>query len=524
MISLRRFLLVVGCSLPMLLLTTWLASTYSGARSQQWQTGYETTPAESSPSPTTYLPVDSRNNDHHQNGVQSPKTQQSEQGPSSSLFVEQSKLNEVDCLALCDAMTEALQQGRVLDARYLALQVQNQYPQCEKTISEQYTQHSDAFLETGPPSGPLSRVAMDGRRSNENHYFAPRDDSQCWNPAQDDEFDLEDASSIVLDRWDICCSQVAKKSSVKSVDPEKECYHFNPQTMQRSRLCCCLYQGSLSHLRLPALQELSLNVRLKTSNTDTFEISIAQEGFLRKYDPAGVLWPTAYLLSMCIAFPDYCGIPELLEASRSHTSPVVSVELGAGVGLPSIAISRLLQQNGLLDQQDATPSSGRMRRVLATDRALHALALTTLNSQEAGVHVVVAHIQDHSNLTQLAEMKHSTLLAGGDEPNDDGKGYGIVLGSSLQSLFDFKTRDPRHKLWEVLDTLLDKSNTNAIAVLAHVVGAVIPSSPPSTGDFERIRKISGSHFGMMTRSGDDSDFEISVYRRRISSAAPTGEL
>ena len=420
------------------------------------------------------------------------------------------------CLELCKPMTVALDDARMDDARGMALLIQNQHPECETIISKQYTKFADDFLEEGPPRGPLTWINMHNlHHLNENNEKAPRppkDDPKCWNPLNDNDRDLEDASTIVLDKWDLCCSQIAKKKETSSEfsgidggsdnDHKDGCYGLIPETMRRNPLCCGLSPGTLSHLRLPALQELAVNVRLATSDTDAYDIVVQQDGFLRKFDPAGVLWPTAYLLSMCLADPEKCEIPELLEAARTHKGPVVSVELGAGVGLPSIVLGRLLKKRGLLKK----------KRILATDRALHALHLTMLNSQAADVSVMVAHIQNHANVSQLIELKRDTHAIGGIGTRHD-KGYAIVLGSSLQSLFDYTTRDVRHKLWPVLDELLDKSNPNAIAVLAHVVGGVTPPYPPEESVFERIRMITGNHFGMKTRNGDDSDFAISVYRR-----------
>ena len=448
-----------------------------------------------------------------------------EELPDNSLFDDKDDSSASDnmdhCLGPCKAMTIALDDARMDDARGMALLIQNQLPECEKVISEQYTKFANDFLEEGPPTGPLTWINMHNlHHLNENKEKAPRppkDDPQCWNPLNDNGVDLEDASTIVLDKWDLCCSQIAKKKETKSkfsgIDGgsdrkrKDECYQLDPETMQRHHLCCGLSPGTLSHLRLPALQELAVNVRLATSDTDSYDIVVQQDGFLRKFDPAAVLWPTAYLLSMCLANPEKCEIPELLEAARTHKGPVVSIELGAGVGLPSIVLGRLLKERGLLKN----------KQVLATDRALHALHLTMLNSQATEVSVMVAHIQNHGNVSQLIELKRDTHAIGGIGTRHD-KGYSILLGSSLQTLFDYTTRDVRHKLWSVLDELLDKSNPNAIAVLAHVVGGVTPPFPPEEGIFERIRMISGNHFGMKTRNGGDSDFAISVFRRVPSTA------
>jgi hypothetical protein len=109
-----------------------------------------------------------------------------------------------------------------------------------------------------------------------------------------------------------------------------------------------------------------------------------------------------------------------------------------------------------------------------------------------------------------------------------GKDAALSWDHRCSLFFDYQTHDPHHALWSVLDTLLDESKPNAIAILAHAVDAVTPPPPQSllprisrsstTAStsvlFECIHRISGYHFDMRTRSGDDSDFEISIYRRR----------
>jgi len=512
-----------------------------------------------------------------------------------------------------------LQRGRFIAAKIAALQLQNEHPECERSIAKWYTEQVDdayyyydysnvsddnnknATKNTTTSnnitrnnsstatrtttrtttaralSSILARVNDELDNSDTTRekiqvsiLSAPMDAVDCWNPAIPDDnndnnnsnnVDLENASNIVLKYWDLCCSQLSRKpkpasttsfSSLSSLslsssssssssyldDDEKECFRVHKSntttttTTKWTRMCCGLYQESLAHLRLPALQELSLNVRLQgppsldvaancnASNESIIllpqlRLQVHQDGFLRKYDPAGVLWPTAYLLSLCLIDVVQCGIlevKELIHQSQpflSSSPRVSSVELGAGVGLPSLVMSYLFQQEQQQQQQQQVGDTTVQTRVLATDRALHGLVLTHLNSRINKLPVQVAYVEDHSNVTQLVELKNQY---------NGGTGFSIVLGSSLQSLFDYKSRDPRHKLWAILDTLLEDSNPNAIVILSHVVGAVIPPSPVSESVFERVHSISGNEFGMRTRSGDDSDFEISVYRRRRKEA------
>lgn len=390
-----------------------------------------------------------------------------------SSFLEEPSKEDCDHLRDMPNMVNDLDRGRFPQARRLALQIQEEYPLCQSSLAKLYVQHADAFLAT---KDSLSRLDFADPRPN------LVDSATCWNPYRDDDksCNLEEAANIVLDKWDLCCSRVASTQN----DPESDQKIQEECEKDGHRLCCDFYQGSLSYLRLPALQETT--VHLKLDRDQLLGIILQQDGFLRKFDPAGVLWPTGYLLSICLADPSHCGIPELFMAAESHSDDHAAIELGAGIGAPSIVLSKLLQERGL------------EARVLATDRALHALALTATNSHAAGASVLVKQLEDHSDLAQLEKL---------------GGGYAIVLGSSLQSLFDWNTRDPNHTLWEVLDKLLDKENPQAIAILAHINGAVVP--PKEEGaSFELVRTISGNHLGMWTRSGDDSDFAISIYRRK----------
>jgi hypothetical protein len=454
-----------------------------------------------------------------------------------SIFHNGVVLDDTDSLTLLQysLVTTSIQKGRLLSARNAALQLQKARPECEQSISKIYKQHVDAYLSTNYNDFHdvvLSKIDEELQATITSSLLeelirrSPKMDAiGCWNPADDDtNMDLVNASMIVLEKWDSCCSQIVA-AAVPHQQQQEECFHVHPQTMKRARLCCDFYQESLSQLRLPALQEVSLNFRLRAPDY-VLLLQVHQDGFLRKFDPSAVLWPTAYLLSLCISHPSNCGISEILDsairggsqdAPSSSSTVVVSVELGAGVGLPSLALSHLLRHQ----PQQQTGVEIPVRQVLATDRALHALVLTHLNSQLAGLPVLVAHVADHSNLTQLIDLKQN------NERFNNGTGFSIVLGSSLQSLFDYETHDPHHSLWSVLDTLLAESNPDAIAILAHAVNAVTPPRAPpplptsiSTRTasknvlFECIHRVSGNHFNMKTRSGDDSDFEISIYRRR----------
>ena len=231
---------------------------------------------------------------------------------------------------------------------------------------------------------------------------------------------------------------------------------------------------------------------------ETYDLE--QDGFLRRFDAASVLWPSGYLLGLCVAAPSVCGVPELYEAAASAPSSksgLIAIELGAGVGLPSIAFARTLDR---VDDGERKGNKREAPRVIATDIAPQALALTKSNALAANASVATA-LLDHYNETALADYFRST--------HHQGSGFSILLGSALQALFDESTVEKDHHLWKTLDSLLDSSGT-AIALLSHTIHSL---QVPDDGLFQRIRTISGDRFGMKTRWGEKSDFEISVFRR-----------
>jgi hypothetical protein len=420
-------------------------------------------------------------------------------------FIPQDEVEE-ECYAEAHEMLATVDDGRFSYARLLALRIQQQKPRCEKTLAKLYMSHTNVFLNQKPDINWLMRIATSEKKDDTHQRVeASQDDEDCWTGTEfNDGIDIDDASTIVLDSWDKCCSQLGrqKSSGIIPGEEEEECYQVSKYTFQRKRMCCNFFQGSLTHLKLPAIEELSLRLRLAPSNPpgiQPYDIILEQDGFLRKYGTSSVLWPTGYLLTLCMADPIKCGIPEIFDAVNAAPSMLAAVEIGAGTGAPSIALSRSIHAMKDNGNKNNAP------RVVVTDRAPESLALILSNARASGAAVEVTRTSDHTNTTALESFKNNNIRNAGVE------GYAVVLGSSLETLFDFKTNDPRHKLWSSLDRLVDPNNPDAVAVLAHVKGAVLP--PRTRGKFELVKTISGNYFDMLTRLGDDSDFEISVYRR-----------
>ena len=191
--------------------------------------------------------------------------------------------------------------------------------------------------------------------------------------------------------WDKCCSSLILEFPNNDDGNDDECYHYS----------CELDQTTQSHLRLPALRELSLTMRIpvpisknntntnnntnnnnnnnneekknkkKENDGDDIVLYLEQDGYLRQFDVSTVLWPAGYFLAQCVAEPSVtssCGIPEIEYAVKYHYNyyyynhyenndnninnnhknntplpppfpPPVGIELGAGIGATSISFA-----------------------------------------------------------------------------------------------------------------------------------------------------------------------------------------
>lgn len=324
--------------------------------------------------------------------------------------------------------------------------------------------------------------------------------------------------------WDDCCSMLPKERNNNIIVGKETNHHQAMLEMLEgdadnvpgddgcaiSKPCCDFSVGSSSHLRLPALHEPALAVRIISQGTRRRILDLEQDGYLRLFDVAGILWPSGYLLAQCVANPSICGIQGEMDRARSRhrklskrqgSSPL-AVELGTGIGAPSIALAWYLQQYGAERHQ-----------VVATDVAPHALALTVSNAWHNDVSVAV-DLLNYTNTTTVKEIREKyflTPMGTSTRSPDKQSGFAVVMGSSLQSLFR-DSHEPSSILWKTLGILMDRSNPHAIAILVHVRSD--PVMPPSDGSFELIAQISGDRFDMQTRAGDSSDFEIFIFRRR----------
>jgi SAM-dependent methyltransferase len=250
-------------------------------------------------------------------------------------------------------------------------------------------------------------------------------------------------------------------------------------------------------------------------------IEIEQEGLLNLYDVSGVLWPAGYLLGLCLSNPVKCRIEEILNA----VSNVTALEVGSGIGFAAIALSKTLRFRG----------SGHTK-IIATDIAKSSLDLAITNAYHNGVgDMISGYVSDFTDMSSLLKLKSEVFNLSSDNTHEQTQhGFDIIIGSSLQSLFD-GTKNVKSQLWLSLDRLLSRSNPNAVVILSHVKSGSeriqIPSSTSSSQQqqqqqhiqsgeafpFELLRRISGDQFNMKTRDGGSSDFELVILRRSQSS-------
>ena len=384
----------------------------------------------------------------------------------------------------------ATKMGDLSRARSMAQQLYREGCATESELSNAYREKADEFLAS---DGSIPRVSDHAERLPPRKYEQEHNkNNECWN-FEPKEFSLE--------FWDKCCSTVQSSSDSGSKKKDEVLFNDDPFAdgpavgvcVRFGRpLCCGFFYGSSSYLRLPVIRELQLKMTLPIEGRKATTMTLEQDGFLRRFDAAGILWPTGYLLSLCVSAPVQCGISELIDGAVLSSDVPVALELGTGIGAASIALAKQLQ---IILQRDSP------RLVVATDKAVSALALTVANSHAAGVSSLVKVTQlDHYNVSSVQKFKAKHAPSG----------FAIILGSSLQKLFD-GTEAKNHHLWTILDLLLMDKHDGAIILLAHTVNGLEKSDDSL---FERIKVISGDTFGMTTRYGESSDFEISVFRRR----------
>ena len=437
------------------------------------------------------------------------------------------------CDDLADEVGQLAEAGRLSLARSNAAKIVAEHPDCEKVVARRYVGAADRML----ARWPLERTGSEEACVDKSHVAEPLPGMQVEHPQRDLK-SLQDVKpcehdpcwygnddlSSATERWDLCCSGLINhnnppaQGSRSSAKSNVTCH----DELSGLQYCCDFFDGSASHLRLPALREVALNIRFNiTGDVGTRTctnlascmsnatkrsqgnriIALEQDGFLRPFGVASILWPAGYLLTLCVASPDYYEVVEIRQAINVAIArgrrDLFAIELGTGIGASSVALSLYLDR--MLKEETKEPSGTAQNRalVLATDTAKHALALAKANAERNNAQLGLSHL-DYNNRTELEQIA---------------KTYGqfqVVIGSSLQAFFD-GTSDPNAPVWAALDILLDRSNPNAIAIFSHTRSE--PIEQPSDASFRLLRRTSGDDFNMKTRSGESSDFELSLFRR-----------
>ena len=157
------------------------------------------------------------------------------------------------------------------------------------------------------------------------------------------------------DLWDESCSILPRQVTDMTLDSS-----FLPMSGQNSfsrpffqEQCCVFTPESWTYLRLPAIFEPAIQIGIPQSyilerNSSTTFLNLEQDGYLRPYDVAGILWPTGYMLSLCLGDIFGCPIPELHDLIIRNQNDLITnrlsnpkgmiqnhplaLELGTGIG------------------------------------------------------------------------------------------------------------------------------------------------------------------------------------------------
>lgn len=231
---------------------------------------------------------------------------------------------------------------------------------------------------------------------------------------------------------------------------------------RRAGVLCAADAADTSWLDIPRIQEVLVCVQTKER-----QIILEQDGFLRAFDMSSVLWPPGFFLTLWSA----ANCPAL-EGRRI-------LELGAGVGAPSIA--------------SALCGAG---SVLATDKDAHALVNIQTNAEINGVSVRTELFDWSSEADTAAIMR--------------GAPYDVVLGAGLAP------HRWAEELFNLLARLL-KPGTGK-AYLTHGTDEIVEYLPTPGGELAdgmlRLDEvIVGDRFGLQTRWGKASEFELVVLSR-----------
>ena len=221
-----------------------------------------------------------------------------------------------------------------------------------------------------------------------------------------------------------------------------------------------------------------------------------------RYDVATVLWPAGYLLSLWAA--------DAGQRSRwargGRTARVL--ELGTGIGAAAVAAAV------------GGGASGPRVSVLATDRDPRSLALATANAALAGdadVRVLRFDWDDDDAVDEISAQGPFDLIMGAALLFEKWE-------ARMWTVLERLTRPPNSAPGSAPDSAPDsapaascaegeegEAGDGVLIALAHTTAGI--GTPPAT--FAEVGRLPGApRYGMTTRWGAESDFEVVLLRRR----------
>ena len=210
----------------------------------------------------------------------------------------------------------------------------------------------------------LQKIRKSIHTKNLQILHAKKDNPNCTKTHSD--WSIVDPNEL----WDKSCSilpaekTTTKIHSVKEFPLSSSSSRQDPffESFSQARPSCCEFTpGSWTYLRLPVIQEPAIRLRIPYHTNNSLKkqstgiddsvmfLDLEQDGYLRPFDVAGILWPTGYLLSLCLGDIIGCPIPELhvlitqyqqnffsegassTDGKNNNHFPL-ALELGAGIG------------------------------------------------------------------------------------------------------------------------------------------------------------------------------------------------
>ena len=265
---------------------------------------------------------------------------------------------------LLEEFQQLIEMGKLSVARRKALDLLHNLPPTKYERVDLAKAYVETFQKCYDAEGKeyLRKIRNALDKNDQQILIAKKDSPNCL--ASHSNWNFEDP----YDLWDESCSILPPQIGTVEVRPAGDFFHSPPSLQEpffQSSLqvqCCMFTPGSWTYLRLPAIHEPAVRLGIpynhlgdakqsESASTDghiTY-LNLEQDGYLRPYDVSGILWPTGYMLSLCLGDIVGCPVPELRslisQFQQSFTSsgtlngnelfrnhPPFALELGAGIG------------------------------------------------------------------------------------------------------------------------------------------------------------------------------------------------